>query len=212
MPVDRYGTERSAADDPLRRHVKAELRKRMRALRGAMPTSACAARSASIVERLLSLDSLARARAVALFWPIEERHEVDLRALDAHLRERGVRTAYPSVDTQTRAMTFRFVVRLEAMQEHAVQAVGLREPSPSEEEAAPGELDVIVVPALAIDPAGQRIGYGTGYYDKTLPRFVPPATSIVVAFDFQLVAEVPVMEGDFGSRYVVTDARTLEVD
>ncbi|HZU83995.1 MAG TPA: 5-formyltetrahydrofolate cyclo-ligase, partial [Polyangiaceae bacterium] len=60
----------------------------MRGLRSALPAAACAERSARIVSRLLSLDVIERARAVALFWPMQERHEVDLRALDARLRDR----------------------------------------------------------------------------------------------------------------------------
>jgi 5-formyltetrahydrofolate cyclo-ligase len=210
MPADQHGSLPASAEDLLRRRVKAELRKRLRGLRSALPESACAARSARIVLRLLSLEPIANARAVALFWPMERRHEVDLRPLDARLRERGVGVAYPCVDEHTRAMTFHFVTHPEEMKERALEGVGLCEPLPGESEVAPGELDVIVVPALAVDPRGQRIGYGAGYYDRTLPRFAPPATTIAVAFDFQLVAEVPVTEGDVAARFVVTDARTFE--
>jgi 5-formyltetrahydrofolate cyclo-ligase len=198
-----------AAETLLRRRVKAELRKRMRGLRGALPAAACAERSARIVARLGSLDPVARARAVALFWPIEERHEVDLRALDASLRARGVRVAYPSADEPTRAMTFRFVADPATLTPQPCEGIRLLQPAPSDPEAAPGELDVIVVPALAADPSGQRIGYGAGYYDRTLPRFAPPATTVVVAFDFQLLAEAPSTEGDVRSDYIVTDARSL---
>jgi 5-formyltetrahydrofolate cyclo-ligase len=210
MPADHHGFVPASAEDLLRRRVKAELRKRMRGLRSALPASACAERSARIALRLLSLEPIENARAVALFWPIERRHEVDLRPLDVRLRERGVRVAYPSVDEQTRAMTFHFVTHPETMKEHTSPGVGLCEPLPGEPEAVPGELDVIVVPALAVDPSGQRIGYGAGYYDQTLPRFAPPATSVAVAFDFQLVAEVPITEGDVAAHFVVTDARTLK--
>jgi 5-formyltetrahydrofolate cyclo-ligase len=189
--------------------MKAELRKRMRGLRSALPPSACAERSARITARLLSLDSITHARAVALFWPIERRHEVDLRPLDARLRERDVRIAYPAVDRETGAMTFRFVQTLGSMVERSSHGVSLREPSPDEPEAEPGALEVIVVPALAVDPSGQRIGYGAGNYDRTLPRFVPPATSIAVAFDFQLIVEAPATEGDVPVHEVVTDARHL---
>jgi 5-formyltetrahydrofolate cyclo-ligase len=192
----------------LRRRVKAELRKRMRGLRMAMPAGACADRSARIVERLLALDVVAAARAVALFWPIEERHEVDLRAAGARLAERGVRVAYPAIDQETREMLFRFVDQPDAMIE---QGFGFREPSSREPEAPPGALDVIVVPALAVDPRGHRIGYGAGYYDRTLPRFVPPAVAVAVAFDFQLVAEAPSVETDVAAGYVVTDTRQLRL-
>jgi 5-formyltetrahydrofolate cyclo-ligase len=191
----------------LRRRVKAELRKRMRGLRMVMPAAACAERSARIVDRLLALDVVAGARAVALFWPIEERHEVDLRAAGARLAERSVRVAYPAIDPETREMLFRFVDQPDAMIE---QGFGFREPSSREPEAPPGELDVIVVPALAVDPRGHRVGYGAGYYDRTLPRFAPRAVAVAVAFDFQLVAEAPSVETDFAARWVVTDARVLD--
>ena len=129
-----------------------------------------------------------------------------LRALDARLRERGVRVAYPAVDPETGAMTFRFVEHPDAMLE---QGFGFREPAMREPEAAPGDVDVVVVPALAVDPRGHRIGYGAGYYDRTLPRFVPPAVSVAVAFDFQLVAELPETEHDVTAQWILTDARTL---
>lgn len=198
------------AERELRRRVKIELRKRMRGLRMAMPASACAERSGRIVDRLLALDVVAAARAVALFWPIEERHEVDLRAAGTRLAERGVRVAYPAIHPETREMLFRFVDRPEAMVE---QGFGFREPSSREPEAPPGALDVIVVPALAIDPRGHRIGYGAGYYDRTLPRFAPPAATVAVAFDFQLVAEAPSSEadGDVAVGWVVTDSRQLRL-
>jgi 5-formyltetrahydrofolate cyclo-ligase len=209
MPSDHHGFIPSSAEDQLRRRVKAELRKRMRGLRKALPASACAERSARIIERLAGLDPIAPARAVALFWPIEERHEVDLRALDARLRERGARVAYPGVDPETHAMTLRFVEHPDAMQ---TLGFGFREPSLDDPEVAPGELDAIVVPALAADPRGHRIGYGAGYYDRTLPRFCPPAVSVAVVFDFQLVAEVPSMEPDVTVGWVVTDTRTLRAE
>jgi 5-formyltetrahydrofolate cyclo-ligase len=69
---------------------------------------------------------------------------------------------------------------------------------------------VVIVPALWIDAGGQRIGYGAGFYDRTLPRFCPPGRSIGVAFDFQLAGDVPVTEGDVAVGLVVTDMRVLD--
>ncbi len=199
----------TSAEDHLRRRVKVELRKRMRGLRNTLPESACAERSSRIVERLLALPQIESARSVALFWPMERRREVDLRQVDARLRQRGVRIAYPSVEPETQVMTFRFVTAPDAMEESGQHALSFREPDAGQPEAAPRDLDAIVVPALAVDPSGQRIGYGAGHYDRALPRFAPPATTIAVAFDFQLVAELPVTEGDVPVDYVVTDARSL---
>ena len=66
---------------------------------------------------------------------------------------------------------------------------------------------MIFVPALAVAPNGHRVGYGAGFYDATLPGFCPPARAVVVAFDFQLLGEVPSSEQDFACDLVLTDKR-----
>lgn len=198
-----------AGEALLRERVKIELRKRMRALRRTLPASACAERSARIAERLRALEPLARARSVALFWPMEDRHEVDLRGVDAALRAGGVRVAYPAVDPEAGVMIFRFVEDPGAMTE---QDLGFREPPAQAPRAEPGTLDVIVVPALAVDSRGHRIGYGAGFYDRTLPAYAPPAITVAVAFDFQLVAEIGATPTDVPVAWIVTDARTLAAE
>jgi 5-formyltetrahydrofolate cyclo-ligase len=205
MPSGHHGFIPSSAEDVLRRRVKFERRKRMRGVRGAMPVSAAAERSAKIVSRLSPLEAFDGARAVALFWPIIERREVDLREFDAELRARGVRVAYPAVD-EAGTMTFRFVADVDAMTEHPL---GFREPPVSAPAVAPGELDAVLVPALAVDPRGHRIGYGAGHYDRALPTHAAQARRIAVVFDFQLVPDLPDTLGDVPVGVVVTDRQTL---
>lgn len=190
----------------LRYKAKAVLRQRARTLRNTVPAEAIAQRSAVIARRLAELPEIAQAQVVALFYPMERRHEVDLRALDATLRGRGARLVYPAIDPQTRVMTFRSAGALSDLEERGMM---FREPAAAAEEAA--AIDVIVVPALQVDERGQRIGYGAGFYDKALPRFAPPARTIIVAFDFQLIPEVPVTEGDVACDVVVTDKRVIRV-
>lgn len=195
-----------APEDFIRRKVKAELRKRMRALRKTAPLDACLARSTKIIAALEGLPAVQAAKRIALFWPIEARHEVDLRALDRTLRARGAEVFYPTIDPDTNVMTFRVVADLAALEE---AGYGFAEPPREAPEAT--ALDVVVVPALAVDETGHRLGYGAGYYDRTLPRFAPPATAVVVAFDYQMIAEVPITEGDYACDVVVTDERVIRV-
>jgi 5-formyltetrahydrofolate cyclo-ligase len=209
MPGDHHGFIPSSAEDLLRRRVKQELRKRMRGLRKAMPASACQERSARIVERLEALEAIAKARSVALFWPMEERREVDLRDLDARLRRRGARVAYPAVmegvgGEEGRSLVFRFAREGCPMVDGPY---GVSEPADTEPVAAPGDIDAMVVPSLVVDPRGHRIGYGAGYYDRALARYAPPAVTVAVAYDFQLLAEIPNTDGDVAVAWVVTDAR-----
>lgn len=188
----------------LRRRAKAALRKRARAVRSSMPRSAIQERSARIAARVEALPVVQSASTIALFWPIEDRNEVDLTALDVRLRAANKRIAYPAIDPETRVMTFRFVDDPTRMEE---RGLGFREPDASAPEAT--ELDVVVVPALGVDERGHRIGYGAGFYDRALPRFAPPATSIAVAFAFQLLVEVPCSENDVPVALVVTEERTI---
>jgi 5-formyltetrahydrofolate cyclo-ligase len=188
----------------LRYRAKAALRQRARALRNSIPRDAIGERSARIAARIEALPCVAAAGTVALFWPIEGRNEVDLTAVDARLRALHKRVAYPSIDPDSRVMTFRFVDDPAAMDE---RGLGFREPDPGSPEAS--SLDVVVVPALQIDGRGHRIGYGAGFYDRALPRFCPPAVSVGVAFSFQLIAEVPVTEGDVPVALIVTDDQIL---
>lgn len=177
----------------------------MRGVRGALPAPACAERSARIVARLESLDVVRDARTVALFWPMTARREVDVRALDTHLRSRGARIAYPAV-SEAGEMTFRYVGDVEAMAPHPL---GFREPPRDAPLVAPGDLDAVLLPALAVDPRGHRVGYGAGHYDRALASHGDAARRIAVVFDFQLLAEVPDTPGDIAAGVVVTDARTL---
>jgi 5-formyltetrahydrofolate cyclo-ligase len=191
--------------------AKRQIRTRMRSLRTAHPEAALAERSARIVERLAALPELAQARAVASFWPMTERHEVDLRALDALLRDRQKRVYYPGLagggDTPLRS-----ALRLtRSSDELALRGGRFVEPLPDAPEAGRGDVDLVVVPALAVAANGHRLGYGAGFYDAALPDFRPPAVAVVVAFDFQLLAEVPTLPHDVPCDIVITDTRTLVV-
>lgn len=190
----------------LRHKAKAVLRQRASTLRKTLPAEAIAKRSALIVEHVAALPEIEAARSVALFYPMERRHEVDLRDLDASLRMRKKRIAYPTIDPATRVMTFRFTGKLAEVEERGMM---FAEPPHDAEEAT--ALDVIVVPCLQVDARGHRIGYGAGFYDRTLVRYVPGARTIIVAFDFQLIPEVPVTDGDVACDIVVTDRRVLRV-
>jgi 5-formyltetrahydrofolate cyclo-ligase len=188
----------------LARRAKDMLRKRMRSQRKSLSAAAAAERSRAIADRLSALPFLQRAKAVALYAPIAGRNEVDVTSLDASIRERGGVVYYPSVDPATREMTFRDPGALGGLRD---LGQGFPEPEPTTP-AAP-ELDVIVVPALWVDPEGRRIGYGGGFYDRTLPRFRPHSVAVAVVFHFQVGAELPEVPGDERVDWIVTDETAL---
>ncbi|MFK7999373.1 MAG: 5-formyltetrahydrofolate cyclo-ligase [Polyangiales bacterium] len=191
---------RTPDEDSLRSRHKAELRRRMLAVRGATPKVAREERAARATKLAQSLD-WEGVETVASFSAV--RKEMDTRALEDWLRERGVRIAYPCIDLEANALVLRVAERDELEE----ATFGLLEPPSSCPVAA--HVDRVLVPALAIDPRGHRIGYGRGYYDQLLAS-IPSAERIGFVYDFQLVAEAPNQAGDVPVHRVVTDSRILE--
>jgi 5-formyltetrahydrofolate cyclo-ligase len=185
--------------------AKRALRQQQRALRQALPEAASLARSQRIFERLGEHPRLLAARGVALFWPMLDRREIDLRPLDRQLRERGTALYYPYMErtgTGDIVTGFRFTA---TAGELVVGAERFAEPPAGARVAARGDVDVVVVPALAATLDGHRLGYGAGFYDATLPDLCPPAYSIIVVHDFQLLMELPLGPHDRACDEVITD-------
>lgn len=190
--------------------AKRQLRRRLRAVRSAVPAAARAERSRAIVERVAATDAFVEARSVGLFSPMQDKGEVDLRALDAAARAAHKIVYYPFMEPRGETISTGFR-RVHALADLAEQGRGFAEPPPGAPRAERGDIDLIVVPALGVTENGYRLGYGAGFYDATLPDFRPPARALVVAFDFELLAELPVAEHDVACDLVVTDRRTLHV-
>ncbi len=192
----------------LARQAKQALRRRVRALRQALPPGAVQQRSDRITHHLTQLAEVQQATRIGLFWPIAKHAEVDLRPFDGWLRERRRQLFYPFMDAiPGGARTgFRLVHHPDELQ---LRGHSFREPPPNAEEAPPASLDLVVVPALAVDPRGHRLGHGSGFYDVTLPEQCPPAIAVVVAFHFQLLIELPVEAHDRAAHVVITDETTI---
>lgn len=196
----------------LRVAVKKEQRKRMRGVRNTLPRSVIEQRSSRVAARIASLPLWGAARGVAFFWPIEGRNEVDLRDLLRAALAAGKRVALPATVETPEGVE----IELRWLEDPAALEagpLGFEEPPPAARRVAPGELDLLIVPALAVDPRGHRIGYGRGFYDRLLARLAAEGQapiSLAVAFDFQLLPEVSITPGDVPVALVVTDERLIE--
>lgn len=190
----------------LQQQARRQIRARMRALRGAYPEALLSARSQRIVESIGSMEAYRSARSLALYYPLPS--EVDLRSLDRLARSEGKRVFYPFLEPRERGFSTGFAQILD-LSELADRGRRFWEPPPDAPRARPGDVDLVLVPALAVSSQGHRLGYGSGFYDATLPEFCPPARSVVVAFDFQLLGELPTLQHDVACDLVLTDGRLL---
>lgn len=81
-------------------------------------------------------------------------------------------------------------------------------PEPLERHPVPVETaDLMIVPGLAFDQKGNRLGYGAGFYDRILPHY--HRTTVALAFEVQIVPAVPVTDLDIPVHKIVTEARTI---
>ena len=196
--------ETERAETELRQRAKLALRNRMRAVREALPESACELRSGEITKRLFALPELERAETVLAFASIgnEVRTQPSIQAAWAA----GKRVALPRVVGAE--LQLHFVDSDTVLVEGAFS---VREPPETAAQVQPEQVDFALVPALAVDPRGYRIGYGGGYYDKLIPR-LGHACTCAVAYDFQLISEVPELPFDVAVDLVVTDERVIRAE
>jgi len=196
--------ETEPAEAELRQRAKLALRNRMRAVREALPESACDVRSGAITQRLFALAELERAHTVLAFASM--RNEVRTQAAMQAAWVAGKRVALPRVVGDELQL---HLVDSETLLVEG--AFSVPEPPDTAVQIQPEEVDFALVPALAVDPRGYRIGYGGGYYDKLIPR-LGHARTCAVAYDFQLISEVPELPFDVAVDLIVTDERVIRTE
>jgi len=148
---------------------------------------------AGLVERLPEMDAVRTALAYGAMPD-----EVDAAPLIAALRARGVRIALPRVDGERLTLHWH-----DGDAPLATGSFGLAEPQPDAPPADPAEIDLVIVPGVAFDHACNRLGMGAGYYDRLLAE-MPRTVSVGVAFDEQVIDEVPCEPHDLPLDAVVT--------
>lgn len=148
---------------------------------------------AALVDRLPEVEAVG---AALVYGAMPD--EVDAAPLIAALRARGVRIALPRVDGERLTLHWHGEDA-----PGATGSFGLTEPLPDAPEADPAEIDLVIVPGVAFDAACNRLGMGAGYYDRLLAE-MPRAVTVGVAFDEQVVDEVPCEPHDRPLDAVVT--------
>jgi 5-formyltetrahydrofolate cyclo-ligase len=155
-----------------------------------------------VTSRLFDVPALQTARTVLSFSSFGS--EVPTEGIVRRLRDEGRRVLLPFVEGQD----------MEAAEVPAgdpLVATDYGPMEPTERLAVhPSEVDVVLVPALAFDRLGYRVGYGGGLYDRYLVRLGPRAVRVGIAFHAQLLPAVPHGVEDEPVDVVVTEAETVD--
>ncbi len=183
---------------------KGDIRKRILRARNAMTRAEIASGSLAIVKRLTELDQIRRASTLMVYLGFGS--EVLADDLIRWGWGEGKRIAVPLCRPASREL---IACRIEGFDELECGHYGIREPKAGLiRPVPPGEIDAVVVPAVAFDRQGHRLGYGGGYYDRFLPG-APRAARIGVAFARQIVAEIPADPHDVPMDRIVTEREII---
>lgn len=195
---------------------KAELRQAVIAQRNALDLDVRAAKSAVICARLVELmesSDTAGQRTVAVYAAMGS--EVDPAAFAAAAVARGWRVAYPCMLSATDAMACgqRMCMRAVSAGDasvapfiaHPTRAFAATDVDSDHFPIVPAKaLDMIIVPLVAFDRTGARLGYGGGCYDRYLPILSPACQIVGIAFDEQCVDHVPTDAHDLPLSHIVS--------
>ncbi len=181
---------------------KAETRKMLKTARAKLPEATRLDYSNSITEQVLKLDEIRNAKTIFIY--ISYASEVYTHDLVKTLLEDGKTLAVPKiVDSE-----FMEAESLSSWEDLIPGELGILTPSYSD--PCNGPFDVALVPGLGFTLSGHRMGFGRGYYDKWFAQN-EVKHKIALAFEAQLVDEIPIEDTDVPMEKIVTEERVITI-
>jgi len=180
--------------------VREQFRRKLRQ----KPPAERASDSAALCDRLVRSAIWEGTRTALFFAPLAD--EPDIWPAFRFILEQGLTVALPRMDTRGRE--YKACVIRDAATDVCAGHFGIQEPAPSCEEHPLNLLDLVLVPGVAFDLGGRRLGRGAGYYDRLLSQV--RGTTCGIAFDEQISGELPVEPHDMFVDCILTPTRWLE--
>ena len=177
--------------------LKAELRKEIRRRKGQYSTAELKALSAPIISRLMAHPRVRKASTILMYYSLAD--EVCTHQAINQLLAEGKKVLLPKV-TDGKHMELRLYTSPDDL---ALGAYNIMEPT-GETFTCYNEIDTAVIPGMAFDASGNRMGRGKGYYDRFL-ALLPKAYKIGICFSFQFVNNIPTSPLDIPVDEVLHD-------
>jgi 5-formyltetrahydrofolate cyclo-ligase len=185
---------------------KRQLRRSILALRRGLPAAEGLTRSRLVWDRIARLACYQHAHMVLGYMAFD--HEVLTDGLIRQAMASGKRIVLPVVQADRQQLTLYAVEDLD--RDIAPGYRGILEPRPRRARVvAPEALDLALVPGVAFDMAGGRLGFGVGFYDRLLGRLPGEVPKVGMAFDFQVIPRLPHQPHDVMLDAVVTESRII---
>ena len=153
--------------------------------------------SAAISDWLMHVLPVSHGLTLGIYWPF--RGEYDPRQIAEQLRHQGVVLALPEIISRNSPLCFRTWTPDTPMKSGAY---GISVPV----DTPTVKLDAVCIPMVGFDRQGYRMGYGSGYFDRTLAGYYPQPLTIGIAFEIQRLDSVHPQPHDIAMHYIVTEA------
>jgi len=159
-----------------------------------------------IITKLFSLQEYRRAATVMAY--VDFRNEVQTATILENVLQQGKRLVLPITDVPNKRLIPAQVLQL--TNDLTPGTWGILEPSSQCVPVNPGEIDLVIVPGVAFDSAGNRLGYGGGFYDRFLPSIRNDTPLVSLAFELQVRNNVYPAEHDVRIHLLITEERVLD--
>lgn len=185
--------------------AKRHLRERVLAARDALDPAVLEADSRAIAARIAGMASFRDARCLLLTLPF--RSEWHTQALAGEALGRGARVVLPRVNVESRMIELFDVEDVSRDVEPGYR--GIPEPRPGLPRVEEADIDWVLVPGVAFDESGRRLGYGGGFYDRLLAGVEPRVPRVAGAFELQIVDAIPAAPHDLLVNAIATPGRLV---
>ncbi|HBX24102.1 MAG TPA: 5-formyltetrahydrofolate cyclo-ligase [Desulfotomaculum sp.] len=187
---------------------KNELRKSVIVARNRLAAEKIKDNSSAVASRLIKLEEYLRAGTIMAY--VDFRNEVQTEAIIRDALNRGKTVVVPITDVANKKLTPSQV--LNYPDDLAPGAWNILEPRPEcVRPVDPGTIDLVIVPGVAFDTAGNRLGYGGGFYDRFLLNTKPDCLYAALAYEMQIKPNVYPGEHDLPVHLLVTEKRVLDL-
>ena len=188
------------------REAKRELRDKIDATLKALPEEERQLKISEIEARLFDFANFLEARIVLLY--VANKNEVETRNILRRTFDYGKIIVLPIFGTEKKKVR---LLKVDDPHRDLVEGPnGLPEPNPERCREVPMEcIDIAVIPCIAVDEKGGRLGAGDGYYDRLIPQLPITTRKVALALEDQIVPQIPIESHDKHVDIIITDKRTI---
>ena len=188
------------------REAKRELREKIDAALKALPEEERRLKISEIETRLFDFANFLEARIVLLY--MAEKNEVDTQNILSKTFDYGKIIVLPMFESEKKKVR---LLKVDDPHRDMVEGPnGLPEPNPERCREVPMEcIDIAIIPCVAVDEKGGRLGAGEGHYDRLIPQLPITTRKVALALEDQIVPQIPTESHDKHVDIIITDKRTI---